>query len=137
MSGLSSKYLLQLQKKKQIPHFLPEPIKHKSPFKLQTRLSTARTTLLTRPIIKNMIQCLLPIAEQRLGSDPVFSFCFFCSFFFSLTSLPATLAARQDQQIEGSALKFDDPLYRAVSPTVLHPGQQCRDFRKAEFSSAP
>lgn len=101
MSDSSSKYLLQLQlfllllhkcpekknlsirqNKKANPLFLPEHMEHKSPFKLQTRLSTARKTLLTMPIIKNMIQRLLPIAEQRLGSDPVFSFVLLFFFFF-------------------------------------------------------
>lgn len=67
---------------KKNPLFLPEHMEHKSPFELQTRLSAAGKTLWTMPIFKNMIQCLLPIAEQKLGSDPVFSFCFFLSILF-------------------------------------------------------
>lgn len=94
------------KKKKKNPLFLPEHTKHKSHFGLQTRLSTAGKTPVTIPIIKNMIQCLLPIAEQKLGSDPVFC--------VSLTWLPATLAAWRHQQTEGSALKFDDPLCRTL-----------------------
>lgn len=80
--------LTQMPRTKTTPYANTKNSFFKSPFKLQTRLSTAGTTLLAMPRIKNMIQRSLPIAEQRLGSDPVFSFCLLCFLLF-LTDVTA------------------------------------------------